>query len=203
MTDNNKPTIEMNVSFDHELHKKNEPVYEKATLQTTNEEKFLCIDCKEPVGVFDHLKVGQNAGPWYCKNCGTGHLIKRTEQGVDVAESSDYIVNTLALLQLKKNPEIKIVVESSMFVPVNGDIHKAICEQQDKDKYRYNTHTCPANYLQVHISDNGDTDPHGVFEHVQTIIKPEAEDNGRVITMAGYQFPDDYLAWIDLFPTLQ
>lgn len=205
MTDSKKPTIEMNVSFDHELHKKNEPVYTPAQLVTTQKTEFLCMKCSEPVGQFDQLHVGNNAGPWYCDNCGTGHLIQRTEEGVNVAQAKDNIVKTLVLLQLNQPTEkpIHIVVEGMMFVPIGKDIHEAITEQQDKDKYYYNRHTCPSNYLHVRIAENGDTDPHGVFKHVQTVIKPDTDDNGRIVTMGGLTYPDDYHAWMDIFASLQ
>lgn len=40
----------------------------------------------------------------------------------------------------------------------------------EENKYFYTEHTCPTNWLGVEvIMDGEDTDPHGIFEHVQTV----------------------------------
>lgn len=201
--------VTMQATFDYEKAKRDElrnaQTFVKAETKIKSKEEFLCMKCSEPVGGFDHLRVGSTAGPWYCHNCGTGYLIQRTDEGVNVAQAKDNIVKTLVLLQLSQPTEkpIHIVVEGRMFLPIDKDIHEAIGEQQDKDKYYYNQHTCPSNYLDVRIAENGDPDPHGVFNHVQTVIKPDGDDRGKITTSGGFDYPDNYLGWIDIFPALQ
>lgn len=201
--------VTMRATFDYEKAKRDEvrmvQTFVKADTKVTTKEDLLCMKCSQPVGKFDHLSIGSIAGPWYCKNCGTGHLIQRTEKGVNVAQAKYNLVKTLVLLKLSQPTEkpIHVVVEGRMLLPIGKDIHEAIDEQQDKDKYYYNQHTCPSNYLDVRIAENGDPDPHGVFKHVQTVIKPDGDDHGRIITSSGSIFPDDYFAWILLFPALQ
>lgn len=206
---NAEGVVTMQATFDHEKAKRDEirnaQTFVKADTKVFTRTELLCMKCSQPVGEFDHLSIGVTAGPWYCRFCGTGHLIKRTEDGVNVSESKDRIVKTLVLLKLAERTKkpIHIVVEGRMFVPVGKEAYEVISEQQGRDKYYYNEHTCPVNYLDAHIAVNGDTDPHGVFKHVQTVIKPDADANGRIVTMGGFTYPDNYLAWIDLFATLQ
>lgn len=201
--------VTMKATFDHEKAKREElrnvQSYVKADTKVSTKEELLCMKCSQPVGELDHLSVGTSAGPWYCEFCGTGHLIKRTEDGADVTESKDRIVKTLVLLKLAeptKKP-IHIVVEGRMFVPVGKEVSEVIDDQQSRDKYYFNEHTCPTNYLDARIAVNGDTDPHGVFKHVQTVIKPDGDNHGRIVTSSGNTFPDNYYAWMDLFPILQ
>lgn len=66
---------------------------------------------------------------------------------------------------------------------------------QDKE-YFYNEHTCPTNFLDVElICENGDTDPHGIFEFVDAVWMTDeylaAEEKGE---------KDEYLAQV--FPQM-
>ena len=199
--------INSTTAFHHELpgNKKNDHVWLPAATVTTRKVELLCLACEKPISTFDHLKVDQEAGPWYCDHCGVGHYIKKKEAGVFLTKNGGRKMNTLVLLKLRQQTDkpVHIVVEGVMYVSYGQDVYTALQYQRDNDRYFYNEHTCPSNFLGVRISENGDADPHGVFEHVETIIKPDCDAHGHISTMAGYKFPHDYLAWMDLFPILQ
>ena len=94
-------------------------------------------------------------------------------------------------------------MEGIMFVSEGENVDHVIGQWQNRDKHYYSN---PNNFLPtlgVYIAENGDAKPKGVFKHLQTVVKPKPEINGKIVTMGGYTFPDEYLAWIDLFPVLR
>lgn len=208
--ENNDGIIKTSISFDHskyeEQKRKEMATMKPATVIEVTKRLILCPCCGESTGSSsDHLAMGVHWGPWYCDNCGQAFHGVNKPEGVAVDRLGKRIVETLVLLKLRQNTEkpIHIVVDGRMYVNDDDDLHTAISLKQSQDKYHYEEHTCPSNYLAVNISENGDPDPHGVFEHVQTIIKPQADKNNRITTSGGFVFPDNYLAWMDLFPILQ
>ena len=87
---------------------------------------------------------------------------------------------TSTLVLLKRN---------GIYLIVNGYGDK------EHDQYFYNEHTCPTNYMgdvEAVIYEK-DADPHGVFEWVATIDKPEDWDYG----------PEEFEEWCALFPELR
>jgi hypothetical protein len=98
---------------------------------------------------------------------------------------------TLVLLRLgTPGGPIHFVVEGVKQWP------EPFAEMQDGDRYFYEEHTCPTNFIRVPlIAFEGDLDPHGLFEHVETVwMMDEYESESE----AGRG--DDYL--VEVFPVL-
>lgn len=208
--ENNDGIIKTSISFDHskyeEQRQKQLAAMKPAALIEITIRLIVYPCCGESTGSSsEHLPIGSDWGPWYCDSCGQGIRGFNSPTGVLVDKAHDRIVKTLVLLKLRQQTKepIHIVVEGIMFVKNDEKPEDLLEKKQSKDRYYYNVHTCPWNYLNAHIAENGDPDSHGVFEHVQTIIKPKADENEKIITSGGYDFPDDYYAWMDLFPILQ
>ena len=151
-------------------------------------ETFIsCPGCNESTHRCGHLKSGAQFGPWYCKNCGLGIKGVATSDGADIEICKDRHVKTLSLLRLfeplSNGESVHIVVEGSVSISPgeNPDF--------SHNDYLYNEHQCPWNYLRIPLKCGDDTDPHGVFQHQETILMPEDYD--------GHSFE-----WSDLFPSL-
>ena len=94
---------------------------------------------------------------------------------------------TLVLLCIPTAGEpVYFVVEGLATWPMTYD------ELQEKDSYFYEEGTCPTNFIRIPmISHGGDADPHGVFEHVETVWMLSEYDADDA---------DDYL--LSVFPQL-
>ena len=85
-------------------------------------------------------------------------------------------------------PTLVLLKRNGIYLVVNG-------YGNGNDAYFYNEHTCPTNYMDCveAIIYEKDADPHGVFEWVATIDKPEDWDYG----------PEEFEEWCALFPELR
>ena len=85
-------------------------------------------------------------------------------------------------------PTLVLLKRNGIYLIVNG-------HGNGNDEYFYNEHTCPTNYMQdvEAVIYEKDADPHGVFEWVATIDKPEDWDYG----------PEEFEEWCALFPELR
>ena len=71
-------------------------------------------------------------------------------------------------------PTLVLLKRNGIYLVVNGH------GDAEHDMYFYNEHTCPTNYMgdvEAVIYEK-DADPHGVFEWVATIDKPEDFEEG-------------------------
>lgn len=128
-----------------------------------------CPSCKEHDFAVDQIKVGQTTGSWACPKC--HNYFDVTRCGARMFElTSTGEVETPVTVTLKS------VTEPPIFLTLNA--WKYPCDQKvpkeqyvDHQRYFYDEHTCPTNFLsQVErISFNGDNDPHGVFEFVSVV----------------------------------
>ncbi len=60
--------------------------------------------------------------------------------------------------------DVHFVVEGLAEWPASFD------EMTAREKYFYEQHTCPTNFIRIPlIAVNGDTDPHGIFEFVESV----------------------------------
>ena len=87
-----------------------------------------------------------------------------------------------------KTPTLVLLKRNGIYLVVNG-------YGNGNDAYFYNEHTCPTNYMQdvEAVIYEKDADPHGVFEWVATIDKPEDWDCA----------PEEFEEWCKLFPELK
>lgn len=124
-----------------------------------------CPHCHNSKNRIDHLFNDEGKetswGHWYCDECGGGYkgIVKGKDVFVEkVNERKD---NSIVFL---KNGNVLLAVKGMYF---NGE-HDA-----ENDRYFYDEHTCPTNYFKnvemVIDLENGDTDPHGIFEFVGSI----------------------------------
>ena len=94
-------------------------------------------------------------------------------------------------------PTLVLLKRNGVYLIVNGNKMLGIDkeEAEHQDQYYYNEHTCPTNYMQdvEAVIYEKDADPHGVFEWVATIDKPEDWEYG----------PEEFEEWCKLFPELR
>ena len=110
--------------------------------------------------------------------------------------------SVLLSLNVATAEPLHIVVPGMMFVKQGKTIEEELVEVNKTDKYFYEEHTCPSNYLGFPIKLGNDTDPHGVFSHQQTILMPEDYDGSINIKDVKGDY-DDIGAWIELFSSLR
>jgi len=156
-----------------------------------------CPDCGEKAGRVDHLidderkryyrGKTQRVGPWSCDECGAGYALTVTYDdpypdlkpgnmtpriAVERVPDEDR-VDTLTLLRFPDRPDAYLVVAGT---------RKASDPPGENQRYFYDEHTCPTNYLDIEaIWDGANDDPHGIFAYVATIDRPDDFDD---MTMA-------------------
>jgi hypothetical protein len=115
-------------------------------------------------------------------------MISGDRKTVECSFGADYSAKTLVLLRLDvQTPKpIHIVVQGHLFYRFDASVPdakenalKSALDKRntDEDSYFYKHHTCPWNYLQVPIKEGDDADPHGLFVHQETILKPKGYFN--------------------------
>jgi len=121
-----------------------------------------CPHCHNSNNRIDHLfndgKKEVCFGGWYCDDCGGGYKGSVKGKDVFVEKTDNRKDNSIVFL---KSGNVLLVVKGRYY---NGE------HNSENDKYFYNEHTCPTNYFpdveMVIDLENGDTDPHGIFEFV-------------------------------------
>ncbi len=144
--------------------------------ESTSNYFFVCPSCGEGKHNYTHLvddKKPCSFGPWYCNHCGisiNGQVLNDFSVDLSV-DATKRLIRTLVLLQYAATPEdpFYIIVEG-MYFPENGK------ELGECDKFHYETHTCPWNFLQLPTIYRQDTDYHGIFTWVKTIPIPTMEE---------------------------
>jgi hypothetical protein len=144
---------------------------------------FRCLACGEGEMSIEHVvdREGVSWGPWFCRQCGEGHRGTTTDGAFSVQRTNTSHKKTAVLLRLEPDPgTVYLVVEGMMLG--EGDVPKSPWYDDD-NKYYYEEHTCPTNYLrsandilQV-LPEEKSADPHGIFTYVATA--PVYKDNGE------------------------
>lgn len=130
------------------------------------ERYIACPACGQGERQVSHLAIGQTTA-WYCDSDTCGRHFS-----LEVLKTGDVLLAVLperkvpTFVTLRSEQPVTLVVKGMQFVK-DGDEPKY---PDDHDQYFYNEHTCPTNYLGVEQvkTDDGDTDPHGVFVYVKT-----------------------------------
>jgi len=138
---------------------------------------FACPDCGAPSSQLDHIDRNNGSfGPWYCDECGIGVWGKFNAGNLVLERHTQRKVNTLVLLRHHKD-------DVSLFIVVDGMLFQTEAEPLDlgdsegSSEFFYNQSTCPTNYLGVHaVIEGDDHDPHGVFQFVAQILRPDDFD---------------------------
>lgn len=138
------------------------------------ERYIACPACGKGEHQVSHLNPGQKTA-WYCQSDTCGRRFS-----LEVLTNGDISVGVLperkvpTLVTLRSEQPVTLVVKGMQFVK-DGETPRFTGDPRDEDEYHpdnyfYNEHTCPTNYLNVLElrTDDGDTDPHGVFAYVRT-----------------------------------
>lgn len=138
-----------------------------------------CPHCGKSTSRIDHLFNEENKtsswGPWYCDECGGAY--KGEVRDKEVFIEPIYGDRKNKCLVFLKNANVLLVVEGMYF---NGDF------DPENKRYFYEEHTCPTNYLGVEMVvdlNDGDTDPHGIFEFVGAIPYVDLENVDDVLSL--------------------
>jgi hypothetical protein len=138
---------------------------EKANLVIEVKHFVNCPHCHNSKSRIDHLfgDMGKEVkwGPWYCEKCGNGYKGVVRGRDVFVEKANERIDNSIVFL---KYGNILLAVKGVYF---NGQ------HDSENDRYYYEEGTCPVNYFRsaemVIDLENGDKDPHGLFEFIGSI----------------------------------
>jgi len=154
-------------------------------VETTVTYSALCPHCNEYGFDYTHLRDDiiknkrKTVHDWHCNNCGVLHTLTIDKDGNGVVtpyKGKDGSVKhkTLVLLKLHK----PLSDGKEVFIVVEGMAFSKIGKEPTLQEYEHfcNEDRCPWNYLGIHIKEGENIDPHGVFEHIETIIKPSDLD---------------------------
>jgi ribosomal protein S27AE len=155
---------------------------------------FDCPACGQGEFRYDHLEPGRSWGSWACDECGVWIDGTISAAGLPQVKYSEKLPNipTLVLLRLRKPLKDGAFVHAVIEAKCHDGKEDLI---GSGDEFLYNEHTCPTNWLGIAIIIDGeDTDPHGVFEWVATVKRPDDwdMDNER-----------DFDGLCELFPALR
>lgn len=131
---------------------------------------YKCPNCGEFSGSLTHIEIGRTFGPWYCVDCGyaySGKRISRDSVDLKTYNNCRKFIDTLVLLRINDEP-IFIIIKAEHPIEDNSEELNF-----SSNEYFYNEHTCPANFMGVECIIQGeDADPHGIWQHVETITEP-------------------------------
>ena len=114
------------------------------------------------------LHWGGTWGPWYCDDCGFGFIGRTDEQGESYIEPwRNRKITTVVTLRSTRPVTLKV-----QGVRFTGEEADSDADRAERDRYYYEEHTCPTNFLGHPVlevlDDDGDQDPHGIFTWVKT-----------------------------------
>lgn len=162
---------------------------------------FECPACGDHEFQIEHLKDSSSSNwTWQCHSCVSDISFKLVEDGeIEITNIKAPPKGKEHLLILLKpvfqDPKAKdkvylILEERNMRHETDID------ELQRSQRYYYNEHTCPGNYLGgATVLEGTDDDPHGIFEFVETIYRPVDFDSNYLHNSGG--------SYADLFKSLK
>jgi hypothetical protein len=111
------------------------------------------------------LDIGQPT-TWTCQECREqAHVVRINEHDFQVVPTSKKETPITVTLRSVTVPPITVKVNTWKYAHSQGLPQEEFVENE---RYFYNEHTCPTNWLRdiEQIEFEGDRDPHGVFEFV-------------------------------------
>jgi hypothetical protein len=121
---------------------------------------------------------------WYCDECGALNLIEVRDSGVTIAiDPHKRISHTSVVLSFQpKNKPIYMLVEGRRYHDASKPRDGADGSPVEHDRYFYEEHTCPTNWLPnvVEVVYDGQVDPHEeIVTYIATLLgRPKGEVNG-------------------------
>lgn len=155
---------------------------------------LMCPWCSEQSGCrVDHLydEAPMSFGTWYCKECRmpfSGKVLAPHKVEVAKDEPRDRFSRSMALLKFDgKGGPVFFVMDHDRYRSGKTQSDE---ENQESQKYFFEEHSCPTNWLRecVAVIEDGDCDPHGFLEFVRCVDVPNDFDT------------DDDDNWPILFP---
>jgi hypothetical protein len=124
-----------------------------------------CPTCSRFAFRIDHLKIGQSV-TWACDKCGTQFdLVRQGDDDVCMEPTGKKNTPLCVTLVSDTVPPIEMKVNTWNYAHSQGYSPE---EFFDHEKYFYEEHTCPTNWLREveQMTCEGDHDPHGLFRFV-------------------------------------
>jgi hypothetical protein len=145
------------------------------------------------------LRIGGEVVPLFRATAGNAAQVFRSDDGREITKVGDEyfgdkggnglfrrVAGNAAPVEIGAlNPDVLVLLRmrspqangKNVHVVLRKPLHcETIEEQNIHDKFLYEEHTCPTNWMGVEVLIDGeDTDPHGLFEHVQTVEMPDEE----------------------------
>lgn len=165
----------------------------------------VCPECGQHEFTIEHLFEEKYQGRecrWSCDECSHRFTFVVVDDVFKMEKIASDSVRSLVLLQSE--------VDSKLFVVTKGYTHflpdgtkKPYAVTADDNRYYYEEHTCPTNFLPgiERIIYDGDFDPHGIFKYVRHVDVDDAEK------MTGFKIWDNdflnegfYLVFPELVP---
>ena len=128
----------------------------------------------------DHLydEAPRNFGSWDCKNCGMsfqGRVNAPGDVTIEKDERSHKNRRALTLLKFEsKDGPTFFVIDHKHYGAPEPD-----AEIQERDRYLYEEHSCPTNWLRdcIAVIHDGDADPHGFLTFVRSVEVSDGFDD--------------------------
>lgn len=162
-----------------------------STTPIVNVRHFACQACGQHLFNIEHLyEVFQQssdineraAGFWYCDACGVANRPTVYRDGslrVEVKPEQRCLPTSVVLCIEPQDKPIYLLVKGMHWTDEKPDPGESVqAQQEQRDRYFYNEHTCPTNWFR-HVQEimiGDDCDPHGIAQHVGTILEPPTED---------------------------
>ena len=149
-----------------------------------------CPTCGKSDHVIEHLFEGfgkpgygesLRAGPWPCQVCGHSFNLTCWTDGTVELEPSNEPVSVPITVLLEIPPQ-----NESIFLKVAAETYGRPVTD-DKERYFYEEHTCPVNYLRsvVEVKVGDDEDPHGLALYRSWYVAEDAQRSRELIGHAG------------------
>jgi ribosomal protein L37AE/L43A len=140
----------------------------------------VCPWCgEESGGRVDHLYDRPNTsfGPWFCEKCsrafkGVAHAPGDVTITKDEKNTTSWTRQMVLLKFDGKDGPVFFVMDHKRY---HTGEPKTEAEHQDSQRYFFEEHSCPTNWLRdcVAVIEDGDTDPHGFLDFVRAVEVPE------------------------------
>lgn len=125
-----------------------------------------CLNCPEGSWRVDQLPISQTA-TWACGKCRRCANIKRISEDQFQIISVERAMDEPITVTLRSVTEPPITLKLNTWKYFIGQ-KESQEEYEDNQRYYYNMHTCPINWIHEikEIECEGDCDPHGIFQFV-------------------------------------
>lgn len=144
---------------------------------------IVCPSCDDHTFCIDHLKSTDSTETihgWMCRACVSSVKFKMNEAGdieiLDVVRPPPGKERLLVLLSADfQDPN----AEKRVYLVVSKPNYSRgvdLATITKSERFYFDEHTCPTNYLGATIIEGDNDDPHGIFKFEEVIFQPEGFD---------------------------